>query len=130
MKITTLTRLFASYSDPQLLDDLDALVGRAAQGDRRAIGALATAFGPRLLQEARAVMGDFGQDAEDVLQDFLLSLVEGRSQFTPSHGRAIPWMMGVVRAMARKYRADREREWAIDDELGPWTTDLKVDDEH
>jgi DNA-directed RNA polymerase specialized sigma24 family protein len=103
-------------TDAQLQDDLDALVMRASRGDRRAIGAIAVALGPRLLQEAPAVLGDFEQEAEDVLQDFCLSLVERQSRFTPAHGRAIPWMCGIVRAMARKHCADREREW----EDGDW----------
>jgi DNA-directed RNA polymerase specialized sigma24 family protein len=101
-------------TDAQLQDDLDALVMRASLGDRRAIGAIAVAFGPRLLQEARAVLRDFEQEAEDVLQDFVLSLVERQSRFTPAHGRAIPWMCGIVRALARKRRADRERDWDIE----------------
>jgi DNA-directed RNA polymerase specialized sigma24 family protein len=103
-------------TDAQLRDDFDVLVVRASQGDQRAIGAIAIAFGPKLLGEAQAVMGDFAQEAADVLQDFFLSLLEGQSRFTPAHGRAIPWMCGIVRAMARKHCADREREW----EDGDW----------
>jgi DNA-directed RNA polymerase specialized sigma24 family protein len=103
-------------TDAQLLADMDDLVRRASQGDSRAIGAIAIAFGKMLLEEARAVMGDFAQEAEDVLQDFFVSLLERRSRFTPAHGRAIPWMCGLVRAMARKHRAEREREWGIEDE--------------
>jgi DNA-directed RNA polymerase specialized sigma24 family protein len=89
-------------TDAQLQDALDALAMRASRGDRRAIGAIAIAFGPRLLQEARAVLGDLEQEAEDVLQDFFLCLVDRRSRFTP------------VRAIARKRRADRERDWATE----------------
>jgi DNA-directed RNA polymerase specialized sigma24 family protein len=101
-----------TLTDSQLNDELDALMVRcASQGDAHAIGAIALAFGKDLLKEARAVMGDFAQDAEDVLQDFLVSLLEGRSRFTPEHGRALLWMRGVVLAMARKHCADREREW-------------------
>jgi hypothetical protein len=45
------------------------LVLRAAQGDRRALGAIAIAFGPKLLKEAELCLrGEFV--AEDVLQDF------------------------------------------------------------
>jgi DNA-directed RNA polymerase specialized sigma24 family protein len=101
-------------TDAQLQDALDALAMRASRGDRRAIGAIAIAFGPRLLQEARAVLGDLEQEAEDVLQDFFLCLVDRRSRFTPARGRAIPWMCGIVRAIARKRRADRERDWATE----------------
>jgi hypothetical protein len=44
-------------TDDELLDQLDHLVGLAALGDRAAIGAVAIAFGPTLLDEARAALG-------------------------------------------------------------------------
>lgn len=93
-----------------------SLVLRATHGDTRALGAIAIACSPALLEEARAVMGDFEADAGDVLQDFFLALLEGRSRFTPAHGRAIAWMCGIIRAMARKYRAEREVEWTGKDD--------------
>ena len=104
------------HTDAQRLADFDDLVRRASQGDRRAIGAIAIAFSADLLKEARAVMGDFAHEADDVLQDFFVSMLEGQSRFTPAQGRAIPWMCGIVRAMARKHRAHREREWGIEDD--------------
>jgi DNA-directed RNA polymerase specialized sigma24 family protein len=103
-------------TDAQLEADFDDLVMRATHGDERALGAIAIAFGPTLLEEARAVMGDFEHEAGDVLQDSFLSLLERRSQFTPPHGRAVDWMCGIIRATARKHRADRERDWGIENE--------------
>jgi DNA-directed RNA polymerase specialized sigma24 family protein len=95
-------------------DNLEDLVMCACDGDRRAIGAIGIAFGPALLRQARAVLGEFAQEDEDVLQDFLLSLLEGESCFTPGRGRAFRWMCGVVRRIARERRAAREREWEVD----------------
>jgi hypothetical protein len=95
----------------QILADFDELMLRAARGDAYAIGAIAIAFGPKLLQEARAELGDFGHEAGDVLNDFFTSLLEGRSKFAPDKRRAMPWMVGVVRAMARKHRVERHRDW-------------------
>jgi DNA-directed RNA polymerase specialized sigma24 family protein len=107
----------AANDDAQIAAEFDELVRSAVAGDRRAIGAIAIAFGPKRLHEARAVLGSrFKQEAEDVVQDFFVSLLEGQSRFAPAQGRAIPWMCGVVRAIARKARGDRCREWAIDDE--------------
>ena len=103
-------------ADAQRLDEFDVLVMRATRGDRRALGALAIAFGPSLLGEARAVMGDFEHEAGDVLQDFFLSLLERRSRFTPESGRAVPWMRRVIRAMALVHRAECEMRWESDDE--------------
>lgn len=105
-----------SQTDAQRLDDFDVLVMRASLGDRRALGAVAIAFGPTLLDEARAVMGDFEHEAGDVLKDFLLSLLEGRSRFTPAYGRAVSWMCGIIRAMARRRRADCELRGQIEDD--------------
>lgn len=103
-------------TDAQLQDDFDDLAMRATHSDRRGLGAIAIALGPTFLEEARAVMGDFAQEAGDVLQDFFLALLEGRSRFTPAHGRAVPWMCGIVRATARKHRAECEKRWGVDDD--------------
>jgi DNA-directed RNA polymerase specialized sigma24 family protein len=100
-------------TDAQHQDDFDELVRRATHGDRRALGAVAIAFSPPLLEEAREVLGeDFAQEAGDVLQDFFLMLLERRSRFVPAQGRAVPWMCGIVRAMARRHRARGEPWWA------------------
>jgi DNA-directed RNA polymerase specialized sigma24 family protein len=103
-------------TDAQLQADFDDLAMGASHGDKRALGAIAIALSPTLLEEARAVMGDFEQEAGDVLQDFFLTLAEGRSRFTPAHERAIAWMCGIIRAMARKHRAECEKRWGIDDD--------------
>ena len=102
-------------TDAQLDADLDDLVMRATHGDSRALGAIAIALSPTLLEEARTVMGDFAQEADDVLADFFVWLVEGESRFTPGHGRARAWMCGVIRATARKHRAECEKRWGIED---------------
>ena len=103
-------------ADAQVQAEFADLVVRATQGDRRAVGAIAAAFGPVLLREARAVLGPFKQDDEDVVQDFFLSLLDGRLRYVPPQGRAAEWMCGVVRAMAKTYRKEREREWDIEGE--------------
>ena len=49
------------------------------------------------------MLGDDNQEAEDVVQDFFLSLRESKNRFLPGRGRAIAWMTGVVRAIAQTY---------------------------
>ncbi|MDP9000075.1 MAG: hypothetical protein M3O46_08190 [Myxococcota bacterium] len=115
MKTTTIRKISnirpdSTQTDAQREADFDGLVTRATRGDRRALAAIAIALSPRLLEEARAVMGAHAQDAGDVLQEFFLMLLEGRTQFTPAHGRGIAWMCGIVRAMARRHRAQRARD--------------------
>jgi Sigma-70 region 2 len=103
------TQFHAAATSPTAAENQDAfedLVLRASQGDRRAIGAIAIAFGPRLLHEARACLEGYEHEAEDVLQDFFLALLERRSRFTPARGRAIPWMCEAVRALARERNPD------------------------
>jgi DNA-directed RNA polymerase specialized sigma24 family protein len=103
-------------TDAQCQDEFDDLVVHASQGDHRAVGAIAIALGPMLLEEARTVLGEFEQEAEDVLDDFLLSLLERRAPFTPAHGRATPWLCRIVRAIAQQRRRERARDWGIDDD--------------
>jgi DNA-directed RNA polymerase specialized sigma24 family protein len=100
-------------TDAQQQADLDDLVRRASEGDRRAIGAIGIAFGPALLAEIRKHLGPFTQDAGDVLQDFFVAMLEGTSRFLPERDRAIPWMFGILRAMARTHASHRAREWDL-----------------
>jgi hypothetical protein len=100
----------------QLVIEIDDLLARALEGDRSAVGAIAVGLGPLLLEEAECVLGrDYAHEASDVRQEFYVSLLEG-VHVRPAYGRAISWMCGVVRAIARKYRAERDWDWDIDDE--------------
>jgi DNA-directed RNA polymerase specialized sigma24 family protein len=101
-------------TDARIRHEFDDLVMRASQGDRRAIGAIAVAIGPKLLVEARKILGEFDQEAEDVLQDFLVALLERRLRFEPAHGRAMPWMCRMVRAIAWRKSEERERDWGLE----------------
>lgn len=103
-------------TDEQLQDEFDALVANACRGDHRAAAAIEIAFRESLVRAARAEMGEFAQDAEDVVQDFFVFLLEGESPFLPQQGRAIAWLHEIVRTLARKYRRDRAREWGLDEE--------------
>ncbi len=103
---------------PRRAFDLNDLVVRAAQGDRIAVAALAVTFGPILRNLAATVMEPYAQDADDVVQDFLSSLLGRQCHLVPGPDRAIAWMLGVVRAAARAYRVEREAEWEDGDERG------------
>jgi hypothetical protein len=103
----------AATDDP-IRDEFDDLVLNACRGDSRAVSAIAIAIGPTLLAEARAVLAEFDQDAEEVLDDFLFRLLDGRLRFVPAHGRAMPWMCRMIHLIARRHRRERERDWALD----------------
>jgi hypothetical protein len=103
-------------SDAQIQNELDELVEVACAGDRRALGAIAIAMSRLLLREARAELGDFQHDAADVLQDFFTGVAERRIFYVRNRGqgRALGWMRRVIREMARRHRAERERDWGVD----------------
>jgi len=104
--------------DIETVIKLDTLLKQALRGDRCAVGAIAIAFGSILLEQAEAALGpDYAHEASDVLQDFFVCLVEGDVRIHPARGRAISWMCGVIRAIARKYRGDRDWEWDIDSDV-------------
>jgi DNA-directed RNA polymerase specialized sigma24 family protein len=84
-------------------EDLDALMELAASGDRKALGAIARRLRARLLREALAVLGDEHEEAEDVVQDFFLSLLERERTFVRGKTPATAWARAIVRAMARHH---------------------------
>jgi DNA-directed RNA polymerase specialized sigma24 family protein len=90
-------------SDEALLDELDSLVDKAVRGDTRAVGAIAIAFGPTLLEEAHAVLGpDHSHLAGDVLQDLFLALCDRTLTFPDIRGAALPWLRRMVRSRAHE----------------------------
>ncbi len=112
-------RFIYTATDRELLDQLDELVVDAVSGDRRAVGAIAIAFGPTLLKEIRRELGPiFLQDEGTVMQDFCLAMIEGRLTFPPIRGAALPWMKRIVRSLAREHLRRREREWGAEGGVG------------
>jgi DNA-directed RNA polymerase specialized sigma24 family protein len=86
------------------------LVMRASRGDRNAIAAIYISFRPAILEEARRELGPFESDAEDVLHEFILLLLEGCWRYVPDSGRAADWILRTVRTIARRWRPERDRE--------------------
>jgi DNA-directed RNA polymerase specialized sigma24 family protein len=96
-------------SDAELLARFDDLVLLATRGDRHAIGAIALAFTGDLLAEANDVLHD-EHDAADVVQDFFLALLEGKTEgIVPLPGQARAFLLEIVRRMARRRRRERRR---------------------
>jgi hypothetical protein len=97
-------------------DDFDDLVLRASSGDRRAVGAIGIALGNLLLEEARNVLKERDGEAEAVLRDFLLFLVEGQAPFNRANGPAMGWMRRMVRTIAQQRRRERRGDWGLQDD--------------
>ena len=96
---------------------LDALLGPARGGDRAALEALLSAVAPQVARFGRRVCGSGSADADDALQDALVSIArslpgfEGRSSFSS-------WMFTLVRsACARRRRVAAARPHESLDEL-------------
>jgi DNA-directed RNA polymerase specialized sigma24 family protein len=85
-------------------DDLAEVLALATQGDRPAINLIARDFWETLVQEARAVLKGCEHDAEDVVQDFFLAMLEGELLFVSGMTPARAWISRKVRAMARDHR--------------------------
>jgi DNA-directed RNA polymerase specialized sigma24 family protein len=98
-------RTLSLSKTPTHEEDFADVICAAARGDVRAIGALVAAYYPVLLAQAAEVLGPWQQaDAEDVVQDFLVSLFEGRNRFPPKRHYAPAWMVRIVRAIAQTRR--------------------------
>jgi len=102
-------------NDVGQVSDITVLVGRAAEGDRRAIGAIALALGPDLLAVARSAVRH-REDAADVLQDFFALLLTGEAaRFPPAPGCGLEWMEGLLLRMGRMSHEQRAAEWGLSD---------------
>ena len=95
-------------------EEFDTLAMLASRGDRRAIGAIAAAMGSDLLNVARAALKGCEDEAGDVVQDFMVSLLEERWPFNREQGGGLTWMFGIVKMIARNRRRETLRGWRID----------------
>ena len=99
----------------QSQDEFDTLVMLASRGDRRAIGAIAAAMGGDLLKVARAALKGVEDEAGDVVQDFMLALLEERWPFNREQGGGQTWMFGIVKMIARNRRRETLRGRGMED---------------
>jgi hypothetical protein len=92
-------------TDDELLDDLDRLVASAASGDGRAVGAIAIAFGPLLLAEARDELGPPHAQADvEVLQELCVKLLRGKLLVSGTRHDALPWLKRMMHMLAADRR--------------------------
>ena len=86
-----------SPSEPGEL--FDPLVRRAAAGDRNAIGALARSYRRQLVAAAREHVPSF--DAEDVVQDLFVLLLERNIDPPSADEPAVAWLLLTVARHAK-----------------------------
>jgi RNA polymerase sigma-70 factor (ECF subfamily) len=88
-------------------DPLTALAGEARSGDPAAIRRLLDAVGPAMLGVVRAVLGSSDRDAEDVLQESLVGVIQGLAAF-----RGDSSFLHFARSIALRRSLDQRRKRA------------------
>lgn len=80
---------------------LDGVIRRAARGDRDALEQLAREFRPQMLEHAEEHMARFDMDAEDVVQNVFLALLERALVEPPRAVCAVQWLLDRVALFAQ-----------------------------
>jgi DNA-directed RNA polymerase specialized sigma24 family protein len=83
---------------------LDGVARQALAGKRAAIDLLAHALRPDMVEHAQAHLGRFDCDAEDVVQDVFLALLEGHLPPAPQGESAVRWLLQIIESNARRSR--------------------------
>jgi Sigma-70 region 2 len=82
----------------------DDVARRALDGDRDAIEKLAREFRAEMVDHASAHLGRFDCDAEDVVQDIFLAMLERTIRRAPKRASAVAWLLGLIASKARGFR--------------------------
>ncbi len=82
----------------------ESLLGRVAQGDRRAFSELYDQLAPRVLGLVRRLLLDHAQ-SEEVTQEIFLEIWQSASRFDPAKRAATTWVL----TMAHRRAVDRVR---------------------
>jgi RNA polymerase sigma-70 factor (ECF subfamily) len=84
----------------------DELMGRIAAGDREAFARLYRERRPDVYRFALHMCGSAVQ-AEDVVQDVFLAVIEDASRYRPGRSGVLPWLLGIARNHVRRWRGRR-----------------------
>ncbi len=99
-----------SPSTPQPPLDLDDHVRLACEGDRDAADVVARELRPRLVHKAAAALGGrLQQDADDVVHDLLVAMLEGRIRPKRGRGEAVQTLLRMAVAYARRHAREARR---------------------
>ena len=94
-----------------MTNELDALAGRAAEGDRVALDQLLCAIEPRVLRQCARLL-PYREDAEEACQDTLLAVARNITRFQ-GRSRFSTWLYAVAANSARQtYRSLKQRSAA------------------
>lgn len=94
--------------------DIDAMQ-RICEGDDRAVAWLYDRYAAMALGLALKIVRD-GQEAEDVVHDAFVAIVERADQYKPERGTVVAWLVTTVRNLALDRTRRRTRRAQITDE--------------
>lgn len=99
--LSSLHTVAAAQQSPVVRYILDGVIRRAARGNRDAIDQVARELRPELVEHAQEHLARFDMDAEDVVDDVLLALLE-RALVEPSRKVcAVQWLLDRVALFAQ-----------------------------
>ncbi len=108
---------------PPTTTDLDDQIELACDGDRDALAVVAQELRPRLIMQVVAVLGErFEQDADDVVDDLFLSMLEPREWFPRCRVGALPSLLFMAEIFARRHLEQACERWNVEvdvDEFAP-----------
>jgi RNA polymerase sigma-70 factor (ECF subfamily) len=87
-------------------DEDDELIARIADGNRDAFALLYRRYRPDIYRFAAHVSGS-GIVADDVVQDVFVAVIEHASDYRPGCSGVLPWLLGIARNHARRWRTQR-----------------------
>lgn len=95
--------------------DLDLLLARIGQGDRRAFRQLYDQVAARMFASARRILGD-RELAEDAVQEAFVRIWRSAANFDPARGVALAWVGRIVRNAALD-RIPKDRDMSRIEEI-------------
>ncbi len=122
----------ATYASPEAthaaqIRNLEAAIHLACEGDTEAADQVARALRDRMVAAARDNLGVFVMDAEDIVDDLFVEMLEGHVHPPRGHGRAVPMLLRLVSDMARRHMLERAADWDADDDGGRHLADADDD---
>jgi hypothetical protein len=96
-------RIVASSTQAHPPLDLDDVIRRAFEGDRDALAIMFRELRPRLIREARITLGDLDHEADDVVQDLAVAILEGRVRAPRGRREGLPALLRLTGVFARKH---------------------------
>jgi len=87
-------------------DTAEELMARMAAGDREAFTLLYRRYRPDVYRFAAHYCGSPAQ-AEDVVQDVFVAVIQHASRYRPERSAVLPWLFGIARNYARRRRSER-----------------------